>query len=145
MNTQNFIVSGFTITSAFGAVLIAFAFITIMSFVKEPLRQKINAIIIAGAGGVYWSGGLGVWEYIFGAVMLIVAFKGLQYYNFIGIGWLLHTSWDVLHHFYGNPIINVVPLSSAGCAVCDFILALWFFFGAPTIWNVFKKRNTITT
>jgi len=135
----------FTIINALVAALIGLVFIIIMSFVKEPSRQKINAIIIAGAGGVYWSGGLGVWEYIFGAVMLFVAFKALKHYYFIGIGWLMHTGWDIMHHLYGDPIIHFAPLSSAGCAVCDAVLAIWFFFGAPTIWNVFKKQKTITT
>jgi len=114
-----------------------------MSLIKEPNRQKINAIIIAGAGGVYWNGGLGVWEFIFGSLMLFVAFKGLKHYYFIGTGWLLHTGWNILHH--GDPIVYFEPSSSAGCAVCDSILALWFFFGAPTMWNVFRKQKTITT
>jgi len=129
----------FTTLNAIAALLIAFAFITIMSFVKEPGRQKINAIIIAGAGAVYWSGGLGIWEFIFGSLMLWIAFNGLKHYYFIGIGWLLHTGWDILHHFYGNPIVYLEPSSSAGCAVCDPILALWFFPGAPTIWKILSK------
>lgn len=144
MDIHTHIVPEFTLTASLVAVFIALVFITIMSFVKEPNRQKLNAIIIAGAGSVYWGGGLGVWEFMFGSLMLFVAYKGLKHYYFIGIGWLLHTGWDILHHFYANPIISFDPLSSAGCAVCDPILALWFFFGAPTIWNVFKKQNSIT-
>jgi hypothetical protein len=144
MDTHNHIVPDFTINVALAAILIAFVFITLMSFVKEPYRQKINALLIAGAGAVYWSGGLGVWEFVFGSLMLFVAYKGLKHYYFIGIGWLLHTGWDILHHFYGNPIVYLEPSSSAGCAVCDPILALWFFFGAPTIWKVFKKQKTPT-
>ena len=131
----------FTLINAVAAVAIALVFITIMSFLKEPERQKINAIIIAGAGGVYWNGGLGIWEYIFGSVMLLVAFKGLTSYHFIGIGWLLHTGWDVLHHFYGTPIVTLEPSSSSGCAVCDPILAIWFFKGAPSILTLFKAEN----
>lgn len=145
MDIHTHTVPEFSLTATFVAVLIAIVFITIMSFVKEPNRQKLNAIIIAGAGSVYWSGGLGVWEFIFGSLMLFVAYKGLKHYYFIGIGWLLHTGWDILHHLYASPIIPFDPLSSAGCAVCDPILAIWFFFGAPTIWNVFKKQNSITT
>lgn len=144
MDTHTHIVPEFTLTASLVAVLIAVVFITIMSFVKEPSRQKINAIIIAGAGSVYWSGGLGIWEFLFGSLMLFVAYKGLKHYYFIGIGWLLHTGWDILHHFYADPIVYLEPSSSAGCAVCDPILAIWFFFGAPTIWNVFKKQNSIT-
>jgi hypothetical protein len=145
MNTLSDIVPEFTFVSALAALAIALTFIAIMSLVKEPDRQKINAILIAGAGAVYWSGGLGIWEFIFGSLMLFVAFKGLKYYYFIGIGWLLHTAWDVLHHLYGNPIVYLEPSSSAGCAVCDPILALWFFYGAPSIFDLFKKQKTITT
>jgi Family of unknown function (DUF6010) len=39
--------------------------------------------------------------------------------------------WDVVHHLYGNPIVPFAPLSSAGCAVCDLVLAGWYFAGAP--------------
>lgn len=145
MQTNSHIVPEFTMINVLAAVLIAFGFILLMSLVKEPNRQKINAILIAGAGSVYWSGGLGVWEFAFGSLMLFIAFKGLKHYYFIGIGWLLHTCWDVLHHLYGDPIVFLEPSSSAGCAVCDPILAIWFFFGAPTLWNIFRKEKTITT
>jgi hypothetical protein len=100
MNRDTHIVPEFTLTATLVAVLIAIVFITIMSFVNEPNRQKINAIIIAGAGSVYWNGGLGVWEFMFGSLMLIVAYKGLKHYYFIGIGWLFHTAWDILHHLH---------------------------------------------
>jgi len=143
MDTHSHNVAELTSIGALVAVLIAFAFIAIMSLVKEPHRQKLNAIIIAGAGAVYWSGGLGIWEFVFGSIMLFIAFKGLKHYYFIGIGWLLHTGWDILHHLYANPIVYIEPSSSAGCAVCDPILAIWFFFGAPSIWNLFRKRKTI--
>lgn len=133
-----------TINVALAATLIALLFIIIMSFVKEPNRQKINALLIAGAGSAYWSGGFEVWEFTFGTLMMFVALKGLKHYYFIGIGWLLHTGWDILHHFYGNPIVSLEPSSSIGCAICDPILALWFFFGAPNIWNLFKKQKTVT-
>jgi hypothetical protein len=145
MNSSNHIVPEFTLINGIAAVLIALVFIIIMSLIKEPVRQKINAIIIAGAGGVYWSGGLGVWEFVFGTVMLFIAFNGLKYYYFIGIGWLFHTGWDILHHLYGNPIVYLEPSSSAGCAVCDPILAVWFFLGAPSIWSIFRKQKTISS
>ncbi|HWB27580.1 MAG TPA: DUF6010 family protein [Chitinophagaceae bacterium] len=125
--------------NAVAAIVIAFLFILVMSLVKEPGRQKINAFIIAGAGSVYWNGGLGVWEFAFSTLMLVIAVKGLKHYYFTGIGWLLHTGWDILHHLYGHPIVYLEPSSSAGCAVCDPILAAWFFFGAPSIFNFFKR------
>ena len=111
--------------------------------VKEPNRQKINAVIIAGAGAVYWSGGFGVAEYLFSTVMLFVAFKAISKYYWVGIGWFLHTFWDTLHHFYGNPIVPFSASSSAGCAVCDSILAIWFFYNAPSIYTLFKKDKSL--
>lgn len=141
METQTHLTPEFTVNVVLAAIAIAITFITLMSLVKEPHRQKINALLIAGAGAVYWSGGLGVWEFMFGTVMLFVAYKGMKHYYFIGIGWLLHTTWDILHHLYGNPIVYLEPSSSAGCAVCDPILAIWFFMGAPSVFEFFKKRK----
>lgn len=138
------IVPEFTYINALAAVAIALTFIALMSLVREPARQQINAITIAGAGAVYWSGGLGAWEYVFGTLMFFVAFKGLTHYYFIGIGWLLHTGWDMVHHLYANPIVAFSPSSSAGCAVCDTILAIWFFMQAPSVFHIFKKpKNSL--
>lgn len=139
MNLQHQI-PDFTLINALAAVAIAILFVTIMSLVKEPGRQKLNAIVVAGAGGVYWNGGFGVWEFAFGSVMLIVAYHGLKHYYFIGIAWLLHTAWDLLHHLYGTPIVSLEPSSSAGCAVCDPLLALWFFMGAPNVLSLVKRK-----
>ena len=141
METQTHLTPEFTVNVVLAAIAIAITFITLMSLVKEPHRQKINALLIAGAGAVYWSGGLGMWEFMFGTVMLFVAYKGLKHYYFIGIGWLLHTTWDILHHLYGNPIVYLEPYSSAGCAVCDPIMATWFFMGAPSVFEFFKKQK----
>lgn len=129
----------FTLWQAVLAVLIALGFISLMSLLREPQRRTLNALLIAGAGSVYWSGGLGVWEFAFGSLMLWVAYRGLNSYFWIGIGWLLHTGWDLLHHFYGSPIVSMAPSSSAGCAVCDPLLALWFFAGAPSLFKSFRS------
>lgn len=131
----------FTLLNAFVAVGIALLYITCFSLVKEPNGKIINALIIAGAGAVYWTGGLGVWEFIFGSVMLFVSYQGLRSYAFIAIGWLLHTGWDVLHHLYANPIVPFSPSSSAGCAVCDAILAVWFFLKAPSVFILFTSSK----
>lgn len=144
MDASSHIVPEFNVMGVTAAVVIAFIFISIMSFIKEPNRQKINALIIAGAGGVYLTGGMGVWEFVFGALMLFIAFKGLRSYYFIGIGWILHTGWDIVHHLYGQPIVPFAPSSSAGCAVCDPILALWFFLGAPSIWKLIIIKRKIS-
>jgi Family of unknown function (DUF6010) len=131
------------LANAIAAVGIAIVYISVFSLVKEPSRQKINAVIIAGAGAVYWSGGLGIWEYVFATAMLFMAFKGLSNYKYIGIAWLMHTTWDTLHHLYANPIVPFSASSSAGCAVCDSILALWFFYKAPSIFTLFNKKVAV--
>jgi hypothetical protein len=139
---DNHIIPEFTLINAIGAIVIAFIYITISSIPNEPNRQKISAVIIAGAGAVYWSGGLGIAEYIFSTAMLFMAFKGLSNYTYIGIAWLMHTTWDTLHHLYANPIVPFSASSSAGCAVCDSVLAIWFFYKAPSIFDLVKNYKT---
>ncbi len=126
-------------------IAIALVYITLCSLLKEPGRQNINAVMIAGAGAAYLSGGFGPWEFAFLAVVTYCAYRGLRSYTFIGIGWLLHTGWDVLHHLYGNPIIPFAELSSFGCAICDPVLALWCFVGAPSVFALLRwKRREAT-
>lgn len=136
------IVPDFTLLNAVAAAGIACIYIALSSLIKEPERQKVSAVIVAGAGAAYLSGGLGPWEFAFCTLMTFVAYKGLANYTFIGIGWLLHTAWDVTHHLYGNPIVPFEPASSAGCAVCDTIMAMWFFAGAPNVFNWFRRART---
>jgi hypothetical protein len=115
-------------------VIVPIVFMLASSLIAEPSRRTFNAIVIAGAGAVYLSGGgLGYWEFAFTAVMSYIAYRGLWSYRFIGTGWLLHTGWDLAHHFYGNPIIPFSPASSLGCAITDAILAVWFFANAPAL------------
>ena len=111
------------------AIGILYALLT--SLFGERDRQNFNAIMIAGAGAAYLNGGLGVWEFAF-AALVTLAYHGLKSYRWIGIGWVLHTGWDVTHHFFGAPIVPFVPNSSAGCAICDIVIALWCFAGAPS-------------
>ena len=140
--TRNFVVlkisnmtAGFSAAVAIGATCIAAIYITIFSFVKEPYRQRINALIIAGAGGVYWSSGLGFYEFPLGVIMIFLAYKGMKDYRYLAFGWIVHTVYDLLHHYYGNPIIPMAPTSSAGCAICDPILAVWLYFNAPSVFT----------
>lgn len=123
----------FTAAGAALAVVIAVVFIVVVSQVREPTRRRYMAIFVAGAGSAYLGGGLGVWEFPYVALASYVAYRGLDSYRFIGLAWLMHTGWDVVHHLYGDPIVPFDPTSSAGCAVTDAILALWFFAGAPTL------------
>jgi len=134
--------AGFSAVVAIGAISIAAIFITIFSFVKEPYRQQINALVIAGAGGVYWSSGLGFYEFPLGVIMIFLAYKGMKDYKYLALGWIVHTVYDVLHHYYGNPIIPMAPASSAGCAICDPILAIWLYFNAPSVLRLFPVRRS---
>ena len=104
-------------------------------------RGAFNAIVIAGAGAAYLNGGFGIWEFVFTALVTFCAFRGFGSYNWIGAGWLLHTGWDVLHHLYGNPIVPFVAGSSYGCAICDPVIALWCFAGAPSMFDLMRRRK----
>ncbi len=126
-------------------VVVATLFIIATSAFKEPQRRHFNAIMIAGAGAAYLTGGLGVWEFAFTAVVTYCAYKGLNTYRFIGLGWLLHTGWDVMHHLYGNPIVPFVPTSSLGCAMCDPMIAAWCFAGTPSVYGLVTRSKRITS
>jgi hypothetical protein len=123
-------------------VLTAIVFVLGMSLVREPARQRFNAIFVAGAGAAYLNGGLGLWEFPFIAVATAAAYLGLRSYRYIGLAWLLHTGWDVVHHLYGNPIWHWQPLSSFGCAVLDSLIAVWFLAGAPSVFGAPRVRRT---
>jgi hypothetical protein len=129
------------IMDVLGPVIVALVYIALSSLFKEPNRRSFNAIFIAGAGASYLSGGFGIWELVFLAVVTYCAYRGLQSYRFIGVGWLLHTGWDVLHHLYGNPIVPFVPDSSFGCAITDPVIALWCFVGAPSVYDLFRGSS----
>jgi len=55
----------------------------------------------------------GIWEFAFCAVITLLAYRGLENYRAIALGWVLHTCWDAAHHLYGSPIIPFAPLSYA--------------------------------
>ena len=117
-----------------GPVIGALVFVVIMSLVSEPARRTINAIIVAGASGAYLSGGgFGIWEVAFPVLAMPLAYRGLRSYSFIGLAWLLHSCWDVVHHLWGNPIWPFMPTSSFGCMIFDALIALWFLAGAPSL------------
>jgi len=126
-------------------VVVATLFIGATSTFQEPQRRNFNAIMVAGAGAAYLNGGLGIWEFAFSAVLTSCAYKGLNSYGFIGLGWILHTGWDAMHHLYGNPIVPFVPTSSLGCAICDPMIAAWCFAGAPAVYGLATKRNLTTS
>ena len=108
-------------------------FVVIMSLVKEPARRSLNAVVAAGASGVYLSGGFGAWELLYPALTIPVVYLGLRSYRFIGLAWLIHSGWDLVHHFWGNPIWPFMPTSSFGCMIFDALLAVWCLAGAPSV------------
>jgi hypothetical protein len=116
-----------------GPALGALLFVAIMSLVAEPTRLTLNAIILAGASGVYLSGGFGLWELTYPVIGAAIAFRGLRSYRFIGIGWLIHACWDIAHHLWGNSIWPFMPSSAFGCMVFDGMIAPWFLVGAPSL------------
>ena len=116
-----------------GPAIGAFVFILIMSLLKEPARREFNAIFVAGAAGVYISGGgFGVLELPYAAIAAGVSYLGLRSYRWIGAAWLMHTGWDLMHHRFGNPLWPFMPESSMGCAIMDALIAVWFLLGAPS-------------
>ena len=124
-----------------GPVVVGLVSIALASLFPEPTRQKVNAVVLAGAGAVYISGGsLGLGELAFTAVVTVCAFRGLTDYRWLGVGWLLHTAWDVVHHVRGAPIIPELAHSSYGCAICDPVIAIWLFLGAPSVWTGWRRN-----
>ncbi|WP_225809112.1 DUF6010 family protein [Streptomyces spinosus] len=123
-------------------LLVGLLYVTLMSLVPEPHRRRLNAVMVAGAGAAYLSGGgLGGWEFAFTALATWVAYKGLDSWAFIGVGWLLHTVWDVVHHLKGHPIIPFAHDSSFGCALCDPVIALWCLGGGRAPWGPPRRTD----
>jgi Family of unknown function (DUF6010) len=116
-------------------LVVGVVYVSLCALFREPDRRHFNAIMLAGAGAAYLNGGLGPWEFVFNAALTFCAYKGLQSYRYIGVGWLLHSGWDMVHHLYGNPIIPFFPASSLGCAICDPVIAIWCFAGGPSLYR----------
>ncbi|QXV58028.1 DUF6010 family protein [Amycolatopsis sp. TNS106] len=122
-------------------ILVGLVYVVLMSLIHEPHRRRFNAVMVAGAGAAYLSGGgLGIWEFAFAAVVTYVAYRGLESWTFIGIAWLLHTGWDVVHHLKGAPIIPFLHDSSFGCAICDPVIAIWCFAGGRSVTDFVRAR-----
>ncbi|MFF8904459.1 DUF6010 family protein [Streptomyces olivaceoviridis] len=117
-------------------LLIGLLYVTLTSLAPEPHRRRLNAVVVAGAGAAYLGGGgLGGWEFAFTALATCVASKGLDSWAFIGVGRLLHTAWDVVHHLKGHPIIPFAHASSSGCALCGLVIAVWCLAGGRAPWE----------
>jgi hypothetical protein len=120
-------------------LLVGAVYVLLSSLIREPHRRRVNAVVVAGAGAAYLSGGgLGIWEFVFTAVVTYVAYRGLESWTFIGVGWLLHTAWDAVHHVRGEPIIPFAEHSSLGCAICDPVIAVWCLVGGPSVTDAIR-------
>ena len=117
-------------------VLVALVYICLCSLFQEPQRRQFNAIMLAGAGAAYLNGGLGALEFVFTTALTFCAYRGLNSYRYIGIGWLMHSGWDFVHHVHGHPIIPFYAASSLGCAICDPVIAAWCFAGGPSLLRI---------
>ena len=127
-------------------LLIGVLYVCASSLIREPHRRRLNAIMVAGAGAAYLSGGgLGIWEFAFTTALTYVAYRGLESWTFIGVGWLLHTAWDIVHHLRGNPIIPFAHDSSLGCAICDPVIAIWCLTGGTSVTSMLRTRITRIT
>ena len=122
-----------TVMDIVGPAIGAGVFVVVMSLVPEPTRRTLNAILVAGASGVYLSGGFGVWELLYPVIATPVTFRALRSYRFVGLAWLMHAAWDLPHHLWGNPIWPFMPTSSLGCVEFDSLIAVWFIAGAPAL------------
>jgi len=117
----------------FGPAIGAMCFVFVMGRIPEPHRRTFNAMFVAGASGVYLSGGFGLWELLYPALAMPIVYAGLKSYRFIGIAWFLHAVWDLAHHLWGNPIWPFMRTSSWGCMIFDAVIGIWFLAGAPAL------------
>ena len=124
-----------------GPLIPALLFVLTMSAVPEPVRLRLNAVIAAGFATLYINGGLGFWEFAYMGVATVPAYLGQRSYRWIGVAWLMHTGWDLVHHFHGNPLWHWSESSSMGCAVMDAAVAVWFFAGAPSVYAWRRRRD----
>ena len=127
-----------------GPLVGAGLFVAGMSRIPEPLRLRVNALLVAGASGAYIGSSFGLWELLFAAVALGVAFGAQGSYRLVGLAWFLHAGWDVLHHLYGAPIWPFAATSSFGCMVFDSAIAIWLAAGAPdgsALWLALRAND----
>ncbi|MCP2166278.1 DUF6010 family protein [Goodfellowiella coeruleoviolacea] len=127
--------------SVIAPILIGIVYAFVNSFIPDKHRRPFNAVFVGGAGAAYLSsGGVGPWEAAFTVAATVVAYIGLKSWTFIGIAWLMHTAWDVVHHIKGTPILPFAHDSSFGCAICDPVIAIWCFAGGPNLFALIRAR-----
>src|ERR1044072_4112479 len=127
-------------------VVVGLVYVALCSLVPEPSRQKVNAVMVAGAGAAYLSGGaLGLAELAFTAAVTFCAYRGLTTYAWLGVRWLPHTAGDGVHHPEHAPILPAPADCSFGCAIGAPVIAVGLFRGAPSVWSRLSPRRSATT
>jgi hypothetical protein len=123
-------------------IFVGIIYAFLMSLIREPHRRRFNAVMVAGAGAAYLSGGgFGGWELVYTATATYVAYRGLDSWAYIGLGWLMHTGWDLLHALKGHPILPFAHSSSLGCAICDPVIAMWCLRGGPPLTRTRMRKQ----
>lgn len=123
----------------------AILFAAVVGILKEPARQKSMAILIAMAGGLFAVEPFAELGFCFGALIAVCGYFGLKWYPSIGIGWILHACWDTVRYFNDAGLVGQEPHSSLGCAIFDPMIAVWFFFGAPSVWDHLRSTSEANT
>lgn len=116
-------------SNAFGALLFIFA----VGFIPEPWRQRAMALMLAFAGGVFLHDPTNSYGVLLAVAIAAFALSGFWRYWMLGLGWLLHTAWDINLHVHGHGLAGGDPMGAFGCAVFDPIIGIWLVFGAPSV------------
>jgi Family of unknown function (DUF6010) len=127
---------------AAATVLGALIYIGVFSLIPEPSRRYLSIVALASGSSLYYDGGLGAWDKLFWLGVMGLAFAGFRWYPAIGVGWIVHTIWDVLNFRVGHGLETNVLRINLHCAIFDPIIALWFAFGAPSVWELLKRRKS---
>jgi Family of unknown function (DUF6010) len=122
-------------------VLGACAYVALFSLVREPSRRFISVALLASSASLYYDGKLGIWDKLFWLGIVGCAFVACRWYPGLAIGWLLHTTWDLLSFHAGQALSDNTLRINLHCAIFDPIIATWFVFGAPSVWELAKRRK----
>lgn len=106
----------------------------------HPWRARVSSAVAAFAGGVYLTGPLGLAEVPLALCVLVFAILGQADIRALGVAWCLHAAVDVAHDLLAPPVLPAFPTFSVGCAVIDPLLAVWYFAGAPSLLDRWRRR-----
>jgi Family of unknown function (DUF6010) len=128
---------------AVSTVLGALVYIGVFSRIPEPSRRRASIVLLASGASLYYDGALGGWDKLFWLVIMGFAFGAFRWYPSLAIGWLVHTTWDLLSFHAGQALEGNTLRINLHCAIFDPTIALWFAFGAPSIWTLLTRRAPV--